>query len=90
MFVLNEYVSPDKFEQFWSYPFLLHTIIINDNDNNITCLEQYKYLKGSMLIIYSVFPLDIQRWKENNKREGIKERHSRGVCAVGWKLSAEW
>ena len=43
-----------------------------------------------MLIIYSVFPLDIQRWKENNKREGIKERHSRGVCAVGGELSAEW
>ena len=45
-----------------------------------------------MLIIYSVtvFPSDIQRWKENNKREGIKERHLRGVRAVGRELSAEW
>ena len=38
----------------------------------------------------TVSPSDIQRWKESNKREGIKERYSPGVCAVGRELSTEW
>lgn len=81
MFVLNDYVSPDKFEQFWSSAFLLHIIIINDNDNNITYFQQYKYLKCSVLIILSFLQIFKDGKKTTRERALKKGIH---VVSVLW------
>ena len=81
MFVLNDYVSPDKFEQFLSSPFLLHIIIINDSDNNMTYFKQYKYLKCSVLIILSFLQIFKDGKKTTRERALKKGIH---VVSVLW------